>query len=147
MTAPFSSSRLRELHDRLGSMIDQVGQPDYSLREMVKGLREVRDAMFILSESGERTPWAEWCVRALVALAARNLEETNKTCGKNWPAGQRWGELGHTSQHAFMRKARAECGIPDDAYRAEIETAMVKEGMDLDDVWSAVSGKVAEEGR
>jgi hypothetical protein len=56
MTAPFSSSRLRELHDRLGSMIDQVGQPDYSLREMVKGLREVRDAMFILSESGALPP-------------------------------------------------------------------------------------------
>ena len=33
----------RELHDRLGSMIDQVGHPDYSLRELVKGLREVRD--------------------------------------------------------------------------------------------------------
>jgi hypothetical protein len=47
-------SRLRELHDRLGSMIDQVGQPDYSLREMVEGLREVREAMFILSETRER---------------------------------------------------------------------------------------------
>lgn len=40
---------LRQLHDRLGSMIDQVGQPDYSLRELVDGLREVRDELFALS--------------------------------------------------------------------------------------------------
>jgi len=46
-----SSTRpiLRELHDRLGAMIDQVGQPDYSLREMVNGLREVRDALYAAS--------------------------------------------------------------------------------------------------
>jgi hypothetical protein len=43
-------SRLRELHNRLGSMIDQVGQPDYSLRELVKGLRDTRDELLTLSE-------------------------------------------------------------------------------------------------
>ena len=32
-------------------MIDQVGNPDYSLRELVAGLREVRDALFELSEN------------------------------------------------------------------------------------------------
>lgn len=36
---------MREIHDRLGSMIDQVGQPDYSLREMVQGMREIRDSI------------------------------------------------------------------------------------------------------
>lgn len=33
-------------HDRLGNMTDQVGHPDYSLRSMVEGLRELRDEMF-----------------------------------------------------------------------------------------------------
>jgi hypothetical protein len=32
-------------HDRLGNMIDQVGHPDYSLRELVNGLRNIRDEM------------------------------------------------------------------------------------------------------
>lgn len=44
-------SRARELHDRLGAMIDQVGQPDYSLRELVEGLRAVRTDLLALSES------------------------------------------------------------------------------------------------
>lgn len=38
----------RRLHDRIGAMIDQVGQPDYSLRELVDGLREVRDDLMRL---------------------------------------------------------------------------------------------------
>jgi hypothetical protein len=50
-----SRSRLRELHDRLGSMIDQVGHPDYSLRELVDGLREVRDELLALSETREHS--------------------------------------------------------------------------------------------
>jgi hypothetical protein len=37
---------LRAWHDRLGAMIDQVGQPDYSLREMVVGMRDIRDEMY-----------------------------------------------------------------------------------------------------
>jgi len=60
-----SSTRpiLRELHDRLGAMIDQVGQPDYSLREMVNGLREVRDALYeefdsMDADEPDRTPSA-----------------------------------------------------------------------------------------
>lgn len=36
---------LHRWHDQLGAMIDQVGQPDYSLREMVDGLRQIRDEM------------------------------------------------------------------------------------------------------
>lgn len=44
--AALSSTRaLVVLHDKLGSMIDQIGQPDYSLRELVIGLREVRDEL------------------------------------------------------------------------------------------------------
>lgn len=33
-------------HDLLGSMIAQVGHPDYSLHEMVDGMRKMRDQMF-----------------------------------------------------------------------------------------------------
>jgi ribosomal protein L29 len=44
-------SRLDKVHDRLGSMIDQIGQPDYSLRELVDGLREVRDELFTIARS------------------------------------------------------------------------------------------------
>lgn len=91
--------------------------------------------------------WAEWCVRALVALAARNLADANKTCGKNWPAGQAWGDLGHTSQHSFMRAAREECGIPHDAYRDAVQQAMVDGGIPLDEVWEEVSRRVKELGR
>ena len=35
----------RQWHDQLGAMIDQVGQPDYSLRELVEGMRQIRDSM------------------------------------------------------------------------------------------------------
>lgn len=44
----------REIHDRLGSMIDQVGHPDYSLRELVKDLCEVRDGLLTLTFSAGR---------------------------------------------------------------------------------------------
>lgn len=51
-------SSAKSLHDRLGSMIDQVGQPDYSLRELVAGLREVRDDLLAIARS-ERTVMPE----------------------------------------------------------------------------------------
>ena len=60
--APSASVSLNELHDRLGSMIDQIGQPDYSLRELAKGLREVRDSLFALShEQPIEPPPCETC--------------------------------------------------------------------------------------
>jgi hypothetical protein len=49
--SPSQLSRLDKVHDRLGSMIDQIGQPDYSLRELVDGLREVRDELFTIARS------------------------------------------------------------------------------------------------
>ena len=55
MTARTDVPSLRGLHDRLGSMIDQVGHPDYSLRELIAGLREVRDDLLFLWETlGEK---------------------------------------------------------------------------------------------
>ena len=50
--------RLKELHDQLGAMIDQVGHPDYSLRELVDELRDIRNELLraAQSETVEPTP-------------------------------------------------------------------------------------------
>jgi hypothetical protein len=64
---------LRELHDRLGAMIDQVGQPDYSLREMVSGLREIRDALFVASSTACSADLVAAC-RGLIHYWTRNLQ-------------------------------------------------------------------------
>jgi hypothetical protein len=92
-------------------------------------------------------PWTEWAVRALVALAARVLEERHRTCEGNWPAGQSWNDLGHTSQHTLMQAAREECGIPHEAYREAVKKAMLDSGVPLDEVWEEVSRRVKELGR
>ena len=79
----------------------------------------------------------KWLVRTLVTLAKRILAEENATQevqAGEWPSGQEWHELGHTSQHAFMHRAREEAGIPHEEYRALIEAATM-ESDDLDGVW------------
>ena len=83
----------------------------------------------------------KWLLRALVALAKRSLAEANATPevqAGEWPAGQEWHELGHTSQHAFMHRAREEAGIPHDGYRALIETATMG-GDELDAIWDELA--------
>lgn len=81
----------------------------------------------------------KWLVRALVCLAKRNLADINTTPEvKNgeWPAGQEWHELGHTSQHAFMWRAREEAGIPHEGYRKLIEeSVLMDEEEELDSIW------------
>lgn len=82
-------------------------------------------------------PPAAWLVRALVTLAKRELADANATCGSCWPAGQEWHELGHTSQHAFMHRAREAAGIPHAEYRALIEAVMnTDEAEALDALWT-----------
>jgi hypothetical protein len=82
-------------------------------------------------------PPASWLVRALVTLAKRELADANATCGDCWPAGQEWHELGHTSQHAFMHRAREAAGIPHAEYRALIEAVMsTDEAEALDALWT-----------
>ena len=79
----------------------------------------------------------KWLVRALVTLAKRHLADANATPevqAGEWPAGQEWNELGNTSQHSFMRRAREEAGIPHEEYRALIEAATMESG-DLDAIW------------
>lgn len=78
----------------------------------------------------------KWLVRALVTLAKYHLRDANASCGDDWPAGQEWNELGHTSQHAFMRAAREDAGIPHEEYRALIEAAlMADDDGELDAIW------------
>lgn len=82
-------------------------------------------------------PPVAWLVRALVTLAKRELADANATCGECWPAGQEWHELGHTSQHAFMHRAREASGIPHVEYRELIEAAMsTDEAEALDALWT-----------
>ena len=79
-----------------------------------------------------------WLVSSLVALAKRILAEANATPevqAGDWPAGQKWHQLGNTSQHAFMHRAREEAGIPHDGYRALINAAMDDNADELEDLW------------
>ena len=98
------------------------------------------------SASRNSGAWPEWAVRALCALARRILHERNATCGGDWPAGQDWHELGHTSQHAFMRAAREECGVPHDAYRDAVQAICDSQEFDLDFVWQDMDARSEKSG-
>ena len=64
MTDKLCGDALQSWHDRLGAMIDQVGHPDYSLREMVDGMRQIRDEMIVLRAAPPTTkPSGEAVVR------------------------------------------------------------------------------------
>lgn len=82
----------------------------------------------------------KWLLRALICLAKRNLADANATQEVQdgcWPAGQTWDQLGHTSQHAFMRRATKEAGIPHEEYRQLIEDALTADKAgELDAIWS-----------
>lgn len=48
-SAALTTSLVHKWHDKLGAMIDQVGHPDFSLREFVDGLCLIRDDMMARS--------------------------------------------------------------------------------------------------
>lgn len=100
------------------------------------------EALRTAEESGyergirDTSPSVQWLVRALVTLAKRELADANASCGDDWPAGQEWRQLGHTSQHSFMRRAREAAGIPHVEYRALIEAMMRTDMADaFDALW------------
>lgn len=93
----------------------------------------------------------KWLVRALVTLAKRHLAEVNalpEVQAGDWPAGQKWHELGHTSQHVFMYGARTEAGIPHAEYRAMIDAIMKTDEADtLDALWTELESKGEQDGK
>ena len=86
----------------------------------------------------------EMTMRALVALAKRNLADANKTCGDDWPAGQKWHQLGPSSQGVFMQKARAEAGIPDAPYLVIVRSD-TNNADNLTEVWDTLIAESAAE--
>ena len=74
-------------------------------------------------------------VRALVAIAKSELSKANdnREESSDWPAGQSWGDLGNSSQSAFMRTARDIAGIDHDEYRNLI---IENDSDELDDLWT-----------
>lgn len=74
-----------------------------------------------------------WAYQLLLALARRRLEDANKDCGDSWPAGQEWHEMVGSSHSIFLRGAREEAGIPDDAFMGLIRSLEY----DVDDLYQA----------
>lgn len=65
----------------------------------------------------EKKLW-EALYRTTTALAKRCLDEANEKRGEEgeWPADQKWNELGGSSQAIFHRIAREEAGVDHDWY-------------------------------
>lgn len=61
-----------------------------------------------------------WAYAAVASLAVKLLEDDNKTCGENWPAGQSWQSLGGSSKAVYLRQARELAGIPHDQFLAVV---------------------------
>ena len=97
---PRPNDAVRRWHDQLGAMIDQIGQPNsnWKLREMVDGMREMRDEMFALSAQGEQQSgeavakplgycllnsagqmhWNEGCIASNQQELSQDLENLNE---------------------------------------------------------------------
>lgn len=56
----------------------------------------------------------------VVDLAKAYLDETNKTCGDDWPAGSKWDQLAGSSKAIFMTRARKCLLISDEMFLAVI---------------------------
>lgn len=74
-----------------------------------------------------------WAYAAVVALAIKLLEEDNKTCGENWPAGQTWQDLGGSSRSIYLHRARDLAGIPHDQFLAVVRA----DGSVTEDIYEA----------
>ena len=73
-----------------------------------------------------------------MALAKRILAEANATPevhAGDWPAGQKWHQLGNTSQHAFMHRARGRGRNTSRWIPALINAAMDDNADELEDLW------------
>lgn len=86
---------------------------------MPVALRSLRAAP---SDKDQAISAFRWAYAAVCALAVKLLEEENKACGENWPAGQSWDELGGTSKAVYLRRAREISGIPHDDFLAVVRS-------------------------
>ncbi len=80
------------------------------LAECCDALRPMQDGVELAQAAGA-APWFRWAYAAVCALAVKLLEEDNRTCGDNWPAGQSWDELGGSSKSIYLHRARELAGI------------------------------------
>lgn len=83
---------------------------------------------------------AEMLLKALVALAKRNLADENSKLKKDgnldcWPAGMKWNQMVGTSHSIFLDRARNEADIGDFIYKDIIRT---NKDIDLDELWEKI---------
>lgn len=78
-----------------------------------------------------------WAYQLLLALAKRRLAEANaaREDDNDWPAGQEWHEMVGSSHSIFLRGAREEAGIPEDAFIRVIRSSEC----DVDDLYEAAA--------
>lgn len=78
-----------------------------------------------------------WAYQLLLALAKRRLADANadRESENDWPAGQRWHEMVGTSHSIFLRGAREEAGIPEEAFMGIIRSLEC----DVDDLYEAAA--------
>lgn len=85
----------------------------------------------------------KWLVRAIVALAKRELADLNAVCGDSWPAGQEWHDLVGSSQSILMHRARERAGIPHDEY---LEFIRAVDDDDINELWAELERSQVSEG-
>ena len=86
----------------------------------------------------DRERFFRWAYRAVVELAKAELEVARPEEGsRDWPGAMKWTELVGSSHAIFMRRARYQCGIPDDEWLAVIRGA---DAPDFHDIYYAAAG-------
>lgn len=128
----------RQLLDRIASTLpaaaETVGERDEQrYRDGVEELSVKNAEIERLRQ--DATQNFRWAYQLLLALAKRRLAEANANLSDpdEWPAGQEWHEMVGSSHSIFLRGARAEAGIPNDAF---IELIRAGE-YDVDDLYDA----------
>lgn len=78
-----------------------------------------------------------WAYQLLLALAKRLLADANRDreSEDDWPAGQEWHEMVGTSHSVFLRGARKEAHIPEEAFMGLIRSLEY----DVDDLYKAAA--------
>lgn len=91
---------------------------------------------------GRATRNFRWAYQLLLALAKRRLADANlnREDENDWPAGQEWHEMVGSSHSIFLRGAREEAKIPEDAFMGVIRSLEY----DVDDLYEAATIPVSD---